>query len=93
MLQGERKLTIENVDVGVTVVVMENVVVNVGIELDNAAEDNGGLAISKTDDVEGIVRTADIWARKMVESPLAEADGEDCSDGEGVEVDVSVVVV
>ena len=52
MLQGERKLTIENMDVGVTVVVMENVIVNVGIELDNAAEDDGGLAISKTDDVE-----------------------------------------
>ena len=81
-------------DVGITVVVMENVVVNVGIELDNAAEDNGGLAISKKDDVEEIIRTADVWVRKVVEeSPLAEADGNDCDDGEGVEVDVSVVVV
>ena len=77
---------------------MENVLVNVGIELDNAAEDDGGLAISKKDDVEEIIRTADVWVRKVVESPvvespLAEADDDDCGDGEGVEVDVSVVVV
>ena len=78
---------------GITVVEMENVVVSVGIGLDNAAEDNGGLAISKKDDVEEIIRTADVWVRKVVESPLAEADGDDCGDGEGVEVDVSVVAV
>ena len=55
MLKGERKLTVQNMDVGVTEVVMENVVVNVGIELGNAAEDNRGLAISKQDDVEEII--------------------------------------